>query len=117
VVQKIHGVLPAHNAVRALMHEAAVSADIDPLSLSFIHAVRVIRETIPLMRAAPAEQLWPLYHAMISHLATGRLPPRDNRINPRVVKVKMSNFAKKRPEHYRVRHPDKAFPESIVMLN
>ncbi|MCC6682697.1 MAG: hypothetical protein IT445_17490 [Phycisphaeraceae bacterium] len=105
VVQEVYGVLLAHNAARALMHEAAMPVDIDPRSLSFIHTVRVIRETIPLMRAAPAEQLWPLYRAMISHIASGRLPPRDNRINPRVVKVKMSNFAKKRPEHYHLQHP------------
>ena len=117
VVQEIYGVLLAHNAVRALMHEAATSADIDPRSLSFIHAVRVVRETVPLLRAAGTEQLIPLYRAMIGHIATGRLPPRDPRINPRVVKVKMSGFAKKRPEHYHVQHPKKPFSESIVMLN
>jgi hypothetical protein len=27
------------------------------------------------------------------------LPPRANRVNPRVVKRKMSKFKKKRPEH------------------
>lgn len=117
VVQEIYGVLLAHNAVRALMHDAAVTVDIDPRSLSFIHAMRVVRETIPLLRSAPADQLWPMYRAMIVHISTGRLPPRGNRINPRVVKVKMSKFAKKRPEHYHVRHPDKPFLQSIVMLN
>jgi hypothetical protein len=117
VVQEIYGVLLAHNAVRALMHEAATTVDIDPRSLSFIHAVRVIRETIPLLRAASTEQLPPMYHAMIAHIAAGRLPPRDHRINPRVVKVKMSNFAKKRPEHYHIQHPEKSFIAAIVMLN
>jgi len=32
-----------HYAVRGLMHEAAIQADIDPDRLSFLHAVRVIR--------------------------------------------------------------------------
>lgn len=96
------------------MHDAAVSANIDPRSLSFIHAVRVIRETVPLLRTAPAEQLIPLYHSMIKHIAVGRLPPRDNRINPRVVKVKMSNFAKKRPEHYHLPPPEKSFIAAIA---
>jgi hypothetical protein len=117
VVQEIYGVLLAHNAVRALMHQAAVAVDIEPRSLSFIHAVRVIRETVPILRAAPTDQLWPIYRAMIGHIATGRLPPRDHRINPRVVKVKMSKFAKKRVEHYHVQHPQKSFPASIVILN
>ena len=97
VVQELYGILLAHNAVRMLMHESARRLNLDPRSLSFIHAVRVIRETIPLMRAAPVAQLPCLYQAMLTHIAQGRLPPRENRINPRVVKVKMSNYAKKQP--------------------
>jgi hypothetical protein len=95
VVQELYGILLAHNAIRMLMHESARCIDIDPRRLSFIHAVRVIRETIPLMRAAPVAQLPCLYQAMLAHIAHGRLPPREDRINPRVVKVKMSNYAKK----------------------
>lgn len=116
VVQEFYGTLLAHNAVRALMLQAALRVDIDPRQLSFIHAVRVIRETIPLLRAAPTAQLPALYQAMLRHIGTGRLPPRDGRINPRVVKVKMSNFKKKRPEHCHVRHPQRSFAESVVML-
>ena len=117
VVQEIYGVLLAHNAVRALMHEAALTIDLDPRTLSFMHAVRVIRETIPLMRSAPAQQLPQLYVGMLRHIAAGVLPPRDGRINPRVVKVKMSSFAKKRQEHYHAPQPTKSFAASIVMLN
>lgn len=116
VVQELYGILLAHNAVRALMHESALAVNVDPLQLSFIHAVRVIREAIPLLRAARTEQLPRLYEAMIQHIGRGRLPPRDNRINPRVVKVKMSNFRKKRPEDYHISHPQRPFAESVVML-
>jgi hypothetical protein len=116
VVQEFYGTLLAHNAVRALMLQAATRLDIDPRQLSFMHAVRVIRETIPLLRAAPTAQLPGLFQAMLHHIGTGRLPPRDGRINPRVVKVKMSNFKKKRPADYHVRHPQRSFAESVVML-
>jgi hypothetical protein len=116
VLQELYGILLAYHAVRYLMHEAALSIDLDPQRLSFIHAVRVIRETAPLMRAATAVQLPPLYHAMIRHIATGLLPPRDNRINPRVVKKKMSNFAKKRPEHAHPPQPQTPFEQSVVIL-
>lgn len=116
VLQEVYGLLLAYNAVRFLMHEAALSVDIDPRRLSFIHAVRVLRETAPIMRAAPASRLPILYAAMIQHIAQGGLPPRDNRINPRVVKKKMSNFAKKRAEHYRVPQPKSSFAESVVIL-
>ena len=68
------------------------------------------------MRAAPACHLPILYTAMIQHIAQGRLPPRANRINPRVVKKKMSNFGKKRPEHYHVPQPQHPFEQSVVIL-
>jgi hypothetical protein len=116
VLQEIYGILLAYNAVRSLMHEAALSTDIDPRTLSFIHAVRVLRETAPLMRAAPTSRLPTLYAAMIRHIAQGVLPPRDNRINPRVVKKKMSNFAKKRAEHLHPHQPQRPFDQSVVIL-
>jgi len=116
VLQELHGILLAYNAVRYFMPEAALSVSIDPRRLSFIHAVRVLRETAPRMRAAPAHQLPMLYAAMIAPIAQGRLPPRDHRINPRVVKKKMSNFAKKRPEHYRVQHPQTSLEQAVVIL-
>ncbi len=116
VLQETYGILLAYNAVRFLMHEAALSVDIDPRRLSFIHAVRVLRETAPLMRAAPDSRLPILYAGMIQHIAQGRLPPRANRINPRVVKKKMSNFGKKRPEHYHVPQPQTTFQQSVVIL-
>ena len=116
VVQEFYGLLLAYNAVRQLMHAAAGSVDIDPRRLSFIHAVRVIRETIPIMRAAPTELLPYLYAALIQHIAAGRLPDRANRTNPRVVKTKMSNFAKKRPEDYNLPPPQKPFEQAVVIL-
>jgi Insertion element 4 transposase N-terminal/Transposase DDE domain len=116
VVQEIYGVLLAHNAIRRLMHESAKRWEIDPRTLSFIHAVRVIKETIPLMRAADTEQLPSLYKAMLEQIGQGRLPARDNRINPRVIKVKMSKWPKKRPRHYNPPPPQKSFVAAIVML-
>ena len=46
----------------------------------------------------------------------GQLPPWDNRINPRVVKKKMSKFAKKRAEHYNLPQPKRPFEQSVVIL-
>jgi hypothetical protein len=47
VRQEFYGLLMAHFAVRGLMHEAALQAEVDPDRLSFIHAVRVVRRTLP----------------------------------------------------------------------
>ena len=46
VRQEFYGLLMAHFAVRALMHEAALTARVDPDRLSFIHAVRVVRRKL-----------------------------------------------------------------------
>ena len=53
VRQEFFGLLMAHFAVRGLMHEAALQAEVDPDRLSFIHAVRVIRRTLPHIAALP----------------------------------------------------------------
>ena len=43
VRQEFYGLMMTHFAVRGLMHEAALRERIDPDSLSFVHAVRVLR--------------------------------------------------------------------------
>ena len=53
VVQELYGLLLAHFAVRGLMHEAALRANIDPDTVSFVHAVRVIRRKLPRYVAFP----------------------------------------------------------------
>jgi IS4 transposase len=53
VRQEFYGLLLAHFAVRGLMHEAALKADIDSDQLSFLHAVRVIRRKLAGGHAIP----------------------------------------------------------------
>ncbi len=47
VCQEFYGLLLAHYAVRDLMHEAALGAQIDPDDVSFVHAIRVVRRKLP----------------------------------------------------------------------
>ena len=53
VVQELYGLLLAHYAIRGLMHEAALKADVDPDHLSFIHSVRVLRRRLPASVSLP----------------------------------------------------------------
>lgn len=56
VQQEVYGLLLAHYAVRGLMHEAALGAPAgprDPDTLSFVHAVRVVRRAVPRLAAVP----------------------------------------------------------------
>ena len=53
VRQELYGLLLAHFAIRALMHEAALKGGEDPDRLSFLHAVRVVRRKLPAWHAIP----------------------------------------------------------------
>lgn len=56
VRQEVYGLLLAHYAVRGLMHEAALGDPAgarDPDTLSFTHAVRVVRRSLPHFAAIP----------------------------------------------------------------
>jgi len=53
VRQEFYGLLMAHFAVRALMHEAALKANVDTDRLSFVHAVRVVRRKLTAFNAIP----------------------------------------------------------------
>jgi hypothetical protein len=56
VKQEFYGLLLAHYALRALMHEAALQARRDPDKLSFLHAVRVVRRRLPELAALPPSE-------------------------------------------------------------
>jgi len=53
VRQEFYGLMMAHFAIRGLMHEAALKADVDPDELSYLHAVRVVRRKLPRLVAIP----------------------------------------------------------------
>jgi len=53
VRQEFFGLMMAHFAIRGLMHEAALKADIDPDRLSFLHAVRIVRRKLIAFGAIP----------------------------------------------------------------
>lgn len=116
VVQEIHGLLLAHYVVRKTMVEAAKLEEIDPRRLSFTATLKIIRCRLPECRHRERSlQRW--YRELLKEVATEKLPPRRDRLNPRVVKQKMSKFAKKRKSHRQTPQPTKSFRRSIEMLN
>jgi hypothetical protein len=116
VIQEAYGLLIAHYAVRAIMHEAALQAGLDPDRLSFTNAVQVTRDAIPEFQMTAPEQLPRLYQRLLNDIARHRLPERDNRSNPRVVKRKMSKFKLKRAAHRCWSQPSKPFQEAVAIL-
>jgi hypothetical protein len=115
VIQELYGLLIAHYALRFLMHEAALQAGTDPDRLSFAHALTVVQQAVPEFQMVHPDQVDQLYARLLRDIAAGRLPPRRPRVNPRVVKRKMSKFLLKRPEHYRWPQPCQPVRDSVVV--
>jgi hypothetical protein len=116
VVQEIWGLLLAHYVVRVLMSEAAQQHNLPPRRLSFTGALKVLRCRLPACPKSRAGlKRW--YEDLLAEIAEEVLPVRRNRINPRVIKRKMSNWRKKRPEHRQFPQPTKNFRQRVLILS
>ena len=100
VEQELYGMLIGYNLVRGLMCAAASVHDQDPLLLSFLESLQVIIDAVPLISAAPSCQKDVRYAYLLSLLAESEIDrPARPRINPRVVKIKLSKFPRKTKKH------------------
>jgi Insertion element 4 transposase N-terminal/Transposase DDE domain len=114
VVQEIYGLMLAHTVVRRVMHDAAVVACQDPDRLSFTDSLRIVQCHLP---EAPGQATEVWYRRLLREVRQQVLRPRRDRWYPRVIKRKMSNWKKKRPEHLRPPQPTKPFRDAVVLLN
>ena len=117
VIQELYGLLLAHYAVRKVMYDAAGQEAMDPDRMSFINALELICDAISEFQISAPQEHERLYQRLLEDIRQHRLPERDHRWNPRVVKRKMSKFPRKRPIHQHIRQPCRPFRESVVMLN
>jgi hypothetical protein len=115
VIQELYGILLAHYAVRVLMHAAALRVDVDPDRLSFVHALEIVRDAVPEFQQVARAQQPALVERLLREIAAKRLPERRLRVNPRVVKRKMSNFKLKRAEHLCLPKCQGSFREAVVV--
>lgn len=116
VLQELYALSLGHFVVRSLMFQAASQAQIDPDRLSFTGCLQILKCRLPECDSRTPESFSVWFTALLWEMQHERTEPRRNRINPRVIKQKMSKWKKKRPEH---RHPPqltKTFRESVVML-
>jgi Insertion element 4 transposase N-terminal/Transposase DDE domain len=115
VVQELYALSLAHYVVRALMAEAAKKEGVDVDRLSFTGCLHILQGRLPECDSSTPMNLEQWYQLLLEEMGQERTDPRRNRVNPRVVKRKMSKFAKKRPEH-RGRVPlKKTFAETVVI--
>ncbi len=116
VKQELYALSLGHFVIRALMLEAAATEqNLDVDRLSFTGCLRILQARLPECDASTPLSLEQWYRLLLAEMAQERIEPRRNRSNPRVVKRKMSKFAKKRPEH-RHRPPlNKTFAQTVVI--
>lgn len=100
VRQELWGIALAYNLVRVEMERTAEEAGVLPTRISFTASLALIRDELGRMggpRFAPGTIPGRLA-ALRRHLKRLILPPRrPERIYPRAVKIKMSNYPRKRP--------------------
>jgi hypothetical protein len=115
VEQELYALSLGHFVVRALMLEAAKEANLDVDRLSFTGCLRILQARLPECDSSTPVGLDEWFHLLQQELADEWIEPRRNRVNPRVVKRKMSKFAKKRPKHRSQPPSQKTFAETVVI--
>ena len=101
--QELWGIAIAYNLIRLEIERAAAEAKVVPTKISFVHALAHIRDEIGRLRGqrlalGTIPSRVTLLRQKLKRLV---LPERRERSYPRAVKLKMSNYRRKRPTRRR----------------
>jgi len=116
VIQEMYALSLAHFVIRALMFEAAKGIGLDSDRLSFTGCFQILKCRLPECDTRTAQTFQQWYDGLMWEMQQEMIEPRRNRVNPRVIKQKMSKWKKKRPEHRPGPKLTKTFAESVVMI-
>jgi hypothetical protein len=115
--QEIYAMSIAHFVTRALMLKAAESVEIDVDRLSFKGSFQILKVRLPECDAGSEATFSQWYEAILWEISRERITPRRNRINPRVIKRKMSRWKRCRPCHRKQPPLTKVFEDTVVMIH
>ena len=116
VVQEMYALSLAHFVIRALMFEASEAIGLDSDRLSFTGCFQILKCRLPECDTRTPQTFQAWYDGLIWEMQQEKIEPRRNRINPRVIKQKMSKWKKKRPEHRPAPRLTQPFAATVVML-
>jgi hypothetical protein len=116
ILQELYGLLLAHFAIRTVMAEAAAQVHLDPRRLSFVQAVQLVGDALAEFQMVVPDQRSALYQRLLTDIGRHPLPPRANRLNPRVLKYRRAKYPPKRPHHRRWPQPTMSFRNAVAML-
>ena len=116
--QEVWGLLLAHFVIRKLAHQAAIKNKIEPSRISFTATVNVVH--LQLAEApsgrGPRSRLMKQWLAVtIASIRLEVLPPRQARINPRVVKKRSVARETKHDHHRKPPLPNPDFHQTITI--
>jgi hypothetical protein len=97
VAQELWGLGIAYNLVRYEAERVAADAGVPPTRISFVAALNFIESALRTWGTESAGRLPERLQRLREDLAHFVLPERRARSYPRAVKIKMSNYARKRP--------------------
>ncbi len=115
VIQELYALSLGHYVIRAMMADAAASVEVDPSRLSFMTCLRILRLRLPECPSENPVEFKKWYERLLGEMGHEQLPSRENRVNPRVIKRKMSKFKKKRLQHKHIPPLKKRFIETVVI--
>ncbi len=114
--QELYAHSIGHFVIRAMMLEAAQVARVDVDRLSFKGCLQILKTRLPECNPSNRSSIESWYQGVLWEMSIETIPPRQNRINPRVIKRKMSHWQKCRPHHRKKPTLSKSFKQSIVMI-
>ena len=98
VEQELWGIVLAYNLVRLEMERVAKYAKVEPTRISFVESLRLIRDEWLWLSVSSPGAIPKRLASLRANLKRYILPPRrPKRLYPRAVKIKMSNYDRKRP--------------------
>ena len=107
VAQELWGLAIAYNLVRFEAERVAADAGVPPVRISFVAALNFIESALRTWGTDNAGRLPERLVRLREDLRHFVLPERRERSYPRQVKIKMSNYDRKRPVHSPSRKPAK----------
>lgn len=98
VEQELWGVLLVYNLIRLEMTRVAKDANVEPVRISFVESLRLIRDEWMWLAVTSPGAIPTRLAALRANIKRYILPPRrPTRSYPRAVKLKMSSYDRKRP--------------------
>ena len=119
VIQEIYGVFLAHYAVRAMMAQAAIEANVDPDRVSFTRGLFQLVEMISFSLTLQQDAVAQLVQRLSRHIVRELLPPRLLRVNRREIKQIYNKYKPKKrhlppPKPF---EPDDRFLDFVEILD